>query len=105
MVKNKLKFGKKQNTLSPFVSQLSVRVMNPSLCAVSPSIERKKVSPLLLLGLISATERVSGDTITGIPGGCQRCQMRVTKRRAWWTRVACGAGQGQRGMRRLHLGD
>ncbi|TYG90742.1 hypothetical protein ES288_A12G206800v1 [Gossypium darwinii] len=29
--------------------------MNPSLCIVSPSIERKKVSSLLILGLISAT--------------------------------------------------
>ncbi|TYI03410.1 hypothetical protein ES332_A11G337700v1 [Gossypium tomentosum] len=46
--------------------------MNPSLCAVNPSIERKKVSPLLPLGLISATERVSGDTVIGIPGGV-RC--------------------------------
>ncbi|KAL1152496.1 hypothetical protein V6Z11_A09G112500 [Gossypium hirsutum] len=79
--------------------------MNPSLCAVSPSIERKKVSPLFLLGLISATERVSGNTITGISGGCQRRQMHATKRCAWWSRVACGAGQGQWGMRRLHLGD
>ncbi|TYG87371.1 hypothetical protein ES288_A13G209100v1 [Gossypium darwinii] len=58
--------------------------MNPNLCAVSPSIERRKGSPLLLLGLTSATERVSGDTITGIPG--VRGTWRQAKRwwRAWW---------------------
>ncbi|TYG90741.1 hypothetical protein ES288_A12G206800v1 [Gossypium darwinii] len=37
--------------------------MNPSLCIVSPSIERKKVSSLLILGLISATRHVEASRV------------------------------------------